>query len=173
IEYKKTPNLIGYSPLLASNNDPQNSGDLMEGFEFGYELLDKTEEEHHRQHSSVMEGENFWPAGPSGFRESALRYYHAALRLAKTLFPLFALALDLPGDFFDDKTQHSAALMKLLHYPPQMGQVDERIMGIGAHTDWECFTILWQEPEIQALQVLNNNKEWIMAPPIPGTLVIK
>jgi len=35
-----------------------------------------------------------------------------------------------------------------------------------------CFTILWQEPGIQALQVLNADKQWINAPPIPGTLVI-
>ena len=37
----------------------------------------------------------------------------------------------------------------------------------------QCFTILWQEPEIQALQVLNAEQQWIDAPPIPGTLVIK
>ena len=37
----------------------------------------------------------------------------------------------------------------------------------------QVFTILWQEPGIQALQVLNSDKKWIQAPPIPGTLVIK
>lgn len=37
----------------------------------------------------------------------------------------------------------------------------------------QCFTILWQEPGIQALQVLNKEKQWVDAPPIPGTLVIK
>jgi hypothetical protein len=37
----------------------------------------------------------------------------------------------------------------------------------------QCFTILWQEPGKQALQVLNSNQEWIDVPPIPGTLVIK
>ena len=37
----------------------------------------------------------------------------------------------------------------------------------------QCFTILWQQPEIQALQVLNSKKQWINATPIPGTLVIK
>jgi len=62
--------------------------------------------------------------------------------------------------------------MRTLHYPPQEGVVTERILGIGAHSDWECFTILWQEPGIQALQVLNSQKEWINAPPIPGTFVV-
>ena len=30
---------------------------------------------------------------------------HAAVRLGKYLFPLFALALDLPEDFFDGKVR--------------------------------------------------------------------
>ena len=37
----------------------------------------------------------------------------------------------------------------------------------------QCFTILWQQPGIQALQVRNTCDEWVDAPPIPGTLVIK
>ena len=60
---------------------------------------------------------------------------HAAVRLGRNLFPLFAAALDLPEDFFDDKTKHSAALMRVLHYPPQTGPVDDRVVGIGAHTE--------------------------------------
>jgi isopenicillin N synthase-like dioxygenase len=37
----------------------------------------------------------------------------------------------------------------------------------------QCFTILWQEPGIQALQVLNpETRKWINAPPKPGTLVV-
>ncbi|EEB91799.1 hypothetical protein MPER_09787 [Moniliophthora perniciosa FA553] len=62
--------------------------------------------------------------------------------------------------------------MRILHYPNQESSIDDGVLGIGAHTDWECFTILWQEPGIQALQVLNAQKEWIDAPPIPGTFVV-
>lgn len=67
------------------------------------------------------------------------------------MFPLFALALELPEDYFQDKaspqditmfrlliftqTKHSAAIMGVQHYPPQTGQVDDRVMGIGAHTE--------------------------------------
>lgn len=32
---------------------------------------------------------------------------HAAVELGKKLFPLFALALNLPEDFFDDKVRDS------------------------------------------------------------------
>ncbi len=76
---------------------------------------------------------------------------HAAVALGRKLFPLFALALNLPEDFFDDKvtqnvsdlstpdqkpqTKNAAALMRVLHYPPQSGPVDNRTVGIGAHTE--------------------------------------
>jgi len=172
IENKKTPNFKGYSPLLSGNNNPENAGDLQEGFEFGYEPLDSTDYLASRESDGAMAGANVWPSSLPQFREAALTYYHAAVNLGKLLFPLFALALDLPENFFDGKTMNSAALIKFLHYPPQTGPVDDRVIGIGAHTDWECFTILWQEPGIQALQVLNTDQRWINAPPIPGTLVI-
>ncbi|KAH0586038.1 putative iron/ascorbate oxidoreductase [Termitomyces sp. J132] len=171
LENHKTPNFKGYSPLLSGNNNPDNAGDLQEGFEFGWEPIDPLTARDDED-SETMSGANVWPLELPELRRKALKYYHAAVNLGKSLFPLFALALNLPSTFFDDKTQNSAALMKLLHYPPQTGAFDERVIGIGAHTDWECFTILWQEPNIQALQVLNSEKQWVSAPPIPGTLVI-
>ncbi|KAK0222154.1 hypothetical protein IW262DRAFT_960185 [Armillaria fumosa] len=173
IENKKSPNFKGYSPLLSGNNDPDNDGDLQEGFEFGLEPVEpQPQGQDESSDDGVMAGANIWPSQLPEFRRAALQYYHDAVNLGKKLFPLFALALELPANFFEDKTRHSAALMRMLHYPPQTGPVDGRVLGIGAHTDWECFTILWQEPGIQALQVLNSNKEWIDAPPIPGTMVI-
>jgi len=62
--------------------------------------------------------------------------------------------------------------MKLVHYPPQTGPFDERSIGLGAHTDWQFITILLQQPGVQALQVLNPDKQWVNAPPIPGSLLI-
>jgi len=50
-----------------------------------------------------MAGANVWPSDLPGFRLAVLKYYHAAVNLGKLLFPLFALALYLPEDFFDDK----------------------------------------------------------------------
>ncbi|KAF8895248.1 2OG-Fe-II oxygenase [Infundibulicybe gibba] len=178
LENRKTSNYMGYSPLLSGNNNPENAGDLQEGFEFGWEALGEPEDNKVHDNATVqkgvMAGKNVWPAAMPGFRGAVLQYYHAAVHLGKLLFPLFALALDLPENYFDDK----ATLMKLLHYPPQIGQVDDRIIGIdrGAAVHKkiiiQCFTILWQEPGIQALQVLNSDGRWIDAPPIPGTFVI-
>ncbi|KAG2101501.1 hypothetical protein BD769DRAFT_1676771 [Suillus cothurnatus] len=163
LNHESVTNFRGYIPLLDSNIEPGNKGDLHEGFQIGWEA---------KAHDGAMAGANVWPERPKEYREAMLKYYHAAVALGKILFPLFALSLDLPERYFDDKTKNSAAIMNVLYYPPQTGPADDRIVGIGAHTDFECFTILWQQPEIQALQVLNSQKQWIKAPPIDGTLLI-
>jgi isopenicillin N synthase-like dioxygenase len=62
-------------------------------------------------------------------------------------------------------------MLRINSYPPQAVKSDGRQIGIGAHTDYECFTILAQQPGITALQVWNG-REWIKAPPIPGTFVV-
>ncbi|KAH9829285.1 uncharacterized protein C8Q71DRAFT_890996 [Rhodofomes roseus] len=142
----------------------------------------------------TVAGANVWLQEPARFREAALTYYHAAEELGKKLFRLFALALEILEDYFDDKTKNSAALMPVLHYPPQTGPVDDRVrlttvtpnaqLGGQCGRDapsyllidviyaLQCFTILWQEPATQGLQVLNKEKQWIDAPPLQGTLVI-
>ncbi|PCH40438.1 Clavaminate synthase-like protein [Wolfiporia cocos MD-104 SS10] len=167
LDIHKTSNFKGYTALLGENTNPENRGDLHEGFDLGWEDMSG------RGHSDngAMTGQNVWPDGLPDFREACLDYYHAAVDLGKLLFPLFALALNLPENFFDGKTTKPAAIMRLLYYPSQTGDVDDRIEGIGAHTDYECFTILWQD-RVQALQVLNNDGKWIDAIPIPGTLVV-
>ncbi|KAI5988350.1 hypothetical protein EDD15DRAFT_2463559 [Pisolithus albus] len=170
--HREVGNFRGYEPVLDSNADPANRGDLHEGFEIGWEELVLKENDEKRANAGAMAGTNVWPSEPAEFRETCLNYYHAAIGVGKVLFRLFALALDLPETYFDDKTRNSAAAMRFLHYPPQTGPEDDGIVGIGAHSDFECFTILWQEPDIQALQLLNSEKKWVAAPAIPGTLVV-
>lgn len=41
----------------------------------------------------------------------------------------------------------------------------------GAHSDYGSLTLLFQE-DVEGLEVLNTQGEWITAPTIPGTIVI-
>ncbi|KIY62182.1 Clavaminate synthase-like protein [Cylindrobasidium torrendii FP15055 ss-10] len=172
LDIHKTANYKGYTALLGENTDPTGKGDMHEGFDIGWDAGSGGESS---ATGHDMAGGNVWPDLPDdSFKDPVLQYYHAAVELGQRLFPLFALALDLPENFFEDKTTKPAAIMRLLHYPPQNATPeteDGTVIGIGAHTDYECFTILWQD-KIPALQVMNTEKRWIDAVPIPGTFVV-
>jgi isopenicillin N synthase-like dioxygenase len=44
-------------------------------------------------------------------------------------------------------------------------------VSIGSHTDFQLFTILWQDTA-GGLQVLNRDGQWINAKPVEGTFVV-
>lgn len=112
-------------------------------------------------------GANVWPALP-GFREAVAAYYAAVFALGRTLLHGFALGLGLPESFFDQFVTAPPSQLRMLHYPPNPGA--EVTVGIGAHTDYECFTILL--PTSPGLEVMNGAGEWIDAPPQPGAFVV-
>ncbi|WWD17723.1 hypothetical protein CI109_102164 [Kwoniella shandongensis] len=176
---KSGGNFRGYMGLLTENNDPKNKGDMHEAFNMGLDpSIDPSSFEDAGKDGEIKHGENLWPEkkdwqGAEEFKKANLDYYSAVLGLGQSLFPLFALALNLPETFFDDKIKHPAAIMRILFYPG-LGEreVDELTPGIGAHTDFECFTILRQDDVPAALQVQNRKGQWIDAPYIPDTFVI-
>ncbi|KIM64761.1 hypothetical protein SCLCIDRAFT_114441, partial [Scleroderma citrinum Foug A] len=127
--HRRIENFQRYAPFLDSNTDPFNRGDLLEGFAAGWEEL-------------ALE-ENDETSGNNDHLVTIPRQVytsrHTARAVGKVLYRLFALDLDLPETYFDDK----------------------------------YVTILWQEPDIQALQVLSPERQWINVTPIPGTWVVK
>ena len=90
----------------------------------------------HSAMSSTQTSGNVWPSADDlpEFRPTLQRAYSEIMALGQRLFPLFALALDLPEQYFADKLQHPGSAMRVLHYPPQFGPVDTKEIGIGAHT---------------------------------------
>ncbi|BCK77224.1 2OG-Fe(II) oxygenase [Acetobacter aceti NRIC 0242] len=138
--------------------------DHKEAFDIGYEVpadnpLVKA--------GTPLLGPNNWPTIPH-FRERAEAYYRAVFDLGRTLFRGFALALGLPEDAFDDKANFPPSKLRMIHYPYDGDAQDAP--GIGAHTDYECFTILLADAP--GLEVMNGNGDWIDAPPIPGAFVV-
>jgi isopenicillin N synthase-like dioxygenase len=92
------------------------------------------------------------------------------LQLSRRMTRIFALALHLPEDAFDEYIKHPEAGMRVIHYPQQEAPPEDQ-HGIHAHTDFECFTTVTQD-ENAGLEVLSKSGEWIKAPPIPGAFVI-
>ena len=165
---KNSPVHRGYFPLFEENTDPTLTADLKEGFDIGRDLGPDTPEV---RRGLPLHGANQWPENAVSFRATAEQYFAAMRALATTVMRGFAIALDLPPDWFVDKTDRPLAQLRLLHYPPQTGHVESQTMGCGAHTDYGCLTILAQDSN-GGLQVCNTAGEWIAAPPIPGAFVV-
>lgn len=95
------------------------------------------------------------------------------MKLARRLVRVFALALDLPEEYFDSLTTYPGSDGVFNYYPGVLGAqaaLDEDI-GLGSHTDLQCFTLLWQD-SLGGLQVLTKDGQWIKASPVPETFVV-
>jgi len=114
-----------------------------------------------------MVGPNQWPDLP-GMADTVNRYYDAVLAFGKVLLRGFALALGEPADRFDGLVTKAPSQLRLIHYPYDPNATDS--LGIGAHTDFEVFTLL--KPTKPGLEVLNGAGEWIDAPPMEDAFVV-
>jgi isopenicillin N synthase-like dioxygenase len=97
------------------------------------------------------------------------------LGLARHLFRLFALSLDLPETFFDSMTTHPGGIARLLYYPPpqrsQPALSSEEHIGLGAHSDYECFTLLLTSTT-PGLEILKPSGRWHIATYEPDAFIV-
>ncbi|KAI5477351.1 hypothetical protein MNV49_006493 [Pseudohyphozyma bogoriensis] len=166
VDMSKSTSFKGYLPLGGEQVDPDSRGDLHESFDIGTDSQFSKE--------SANSGNQYPPEEDlPGFREAIESGWNEIMALGQRLFPMFALALGLEENYFEDKLTNPGSVMRILSYPSQAqeGPIDPKELGIGAHSDYECFTILCQD-DVPALQVLNAAGEWIHATPIPGTFVV-
>ena len=119
---------------------------------------------------NIMLVPNQWPDWMPGFKEGVQDYYAAVTATGHKLFEAFAMALGLPDDFFLKLVSKAPSQLRLLHYPPNDLPMNNTNLGIVAHSDFECFTILNQTAP--GLQVMNAADEWVAAPPIEGTFIV-
>lgn len=70
MDIHKSDNFKGYTALLGENTNPENNGDLHEGFDLGWEEMSGTT----RMDDGAMTGQNVWPDNLPGFREAVLAY---------------------------------------------------------------------------------------------------
>lgn len=112
-------------------------------------------------------GPNLWPDMP-GFREDVRAYYREVTGIGRRLFSAFALALGLEENHFDPLLRHPPSQLRMIRYPFDPGAEDRP--GIGAHTDYECFTLLFATAP--GLQIVDKQGEWVDVPLIEGTMIM-
>jgi isopenicillin N synthase-like dioxygenase len=118
--------------------------------------------------------ENIWPDEPAHFRAGVEAWFTEAGAFARRLTRLFALALNLPEDYFVPYEDHSVDVLRLNHYALPHGpiELEPGQMGMGAHTDFGMVTVLWADPVSPGLQVQGAEGSWIDVTPQPHALLV-
>lgn len=159
----------GYEPLKAQTLQAGQPPDLKEGMYIGVEL---PESDPRVQARKFNHGPNQWPADMPGFRETMDEYFGAMLSLGRRLMRALALSLDLDERYFNEFLTGATSTLRPLHYPPQPSNTFPGEKGCGEHTDFGSLTLLLQD-DTGGLQVWDaQQKNWIDAPPVPGTFVV-
>jgi isopenicillin N synthase-like dioxygenase len=158
----------GYVPFAQTTQPGRKRADLKESFNFAFPFpQDDPEVEAGRS----LIGVNQWPPGEAAWREVAERYYRETFELGQRVLEGFAIALDMPRDFFRQLYRRPLVRARLIHYPPQPTGEDDDQFGAAEHTDYGTITLLWQD-DVGGLQVKNRAGQWVDAPSIDGTFVV-
>jgi isopenicillin N synthase-like dioxygenase len=115
-------------------------------------------------------GTNIWPDDLPGFREIVVAYCSALEALAKKLVPLYAVALDLPADYFDAAFAEPQYTLRMTHYP-FVEVLAENEFGIAPHSDTSFLTLLAQNT-VPGLSLLTRDGRWIDAPALDGHFLV-
>ncbi|MEE9453258.1 MAG: 2-oxoglutarate and iron-dependent oxygenase domain-containing protein [Paracoccaceae bacterium] len=142
----------GYSGLLEENafaymGEKGKPSDYVEKFSTGRLILDDSQP---------------LPFPKTGvaksFRQDVKTYYQACEQLSVILTRLFALALELPEDFFASKTDRSNDSLRLQTYPGFSHDFANR-QGMAEHTDGTLMTILTDTSP--GIEVKLASGEWV------------
>lgn len=155
---------------LAAKEGEEAPPDLREYFMIGQ--VDRDDPVFRTDAARAFHHENRWPAEPTEFAALGTAYYRAIARLGADLMRLFALALDLPEEWFGDKIDHHFSIVSSIYYPAQTTPPLPGQLRAGAHTDYGSLTILAPTAAPGGLQVRTLAGEWVDVPYVPGAFVI-
>jgi isopenicillin N synthase-like dioxygenase len=160
-----SPNHRGYVPFTEKGDYPDEKNRNYEAFDMG---LDLPADDPAVSAGKLMLGPNVWPDVP-GFRTVVGGYYDRVASLGLRICGLLELHLGLPEGAITRQMSKPISQLRLLHYVRNARTRDVTSVNMGAHTDYECLTLLHTGNE--GLQVLGLNDRWIDVPVDPAALV--
>ena len=123
-----------------------------------------------------------WPTGDElpGFKATMLAFERANRALGMKVLSCFALKLGFRPDFFtechDPQSGEYQSTLRLLHYLPMVDAKPADFTGwrAGAHTDFDCLTLLHQRSGQGGLQLCPGKElaefAWTDVEPLPGVV---
>ncbi|MDB4836960.1 isopenicillin N synthase family oxygenase [Marinomonas sp.] len=124
---------------------------------------------------------NLWPSETElpKFQANTLTFEKQCWSVGMKVLSCFADKLGFERNFFtqahDPKKEDYQSTLRLLHYFPTEGVTEQgNIWRAGAHTDFDCLTLLFQHAGHGGLQVCPgmeaNTQRWTNIPPLPNVI---
>jgi isopenicillin N synthase-like dioxygenase len=155
---------------LSYSLDRPDTVDLKEFFAIG--PIDVGDDEYyHRPAAYPAFARNLWPARPVDLRPTFETYYRAVEGVGFLLMRIFAVALDLPEDFFRDKVDRHISGIRVINYPAQPEAPRPGQLRAGAHSDFGAVTILKADDAPGGLQVKNRADDWVDVVPVADSFI--
>lgn len=113
---------------------------------------------------------NVWPTEVPQFETKAKELYAALDKLGAKVLSALALYMDLPENYFADKTDFGNSILRPIHYPP-ITTDDIPNVRAGAHEDINLITLL-VGASAAGLEVKSHDDEWVPFTADEDTIVV-
>lgn len=166
----------GYTPMgaegLALSLDDETPPDIKESFSMG-PFAHPYDEHHFGPDGARYFAPNMWPDRPERMRTIWERYYAEMERLSADLMRIFAVALGMPENTFQDKIDKHITNFSVIRYPGQEDiEPSANQLRAGAHTDYGSLTIVQTNTDVGGLEVMTKENKWEGVPWIPNTFAV-
>ena len=138
---------LGYSMVGDENVDPTAPKDLKESFNY----------------NNTRMSEHLWPKELPGFKATALQSIDVADKLTLRILSRFDEILKC-GTTLVDAHMKPFNTTRVIHYPAVTGELEDRQMRIGEHSDYGTITLLWQINDVPGLEVQDLEGTWHAVP---------
>lgn len=161
-----SPNHRGYVPFSEKGDYTDEVNRNYEAFDLA---LDLPCDDPDFLAGNRMLGPNVWPK-LQGFKQNVARYYAHISEVGRLVASALELYLDLPEGAMTDHMRKPISQLRLLHYVCKSSMTAQSTVNMGAHTDYECLTLL--HTRNPGLQVMTQDSSWIDVPVDPAALVV-
>jgi isopenicillin N synthase-like dioxygenase len=162
----KSSNHRGYVPFTEKGDYPDEVHRSYEAFDMGLDL--PADDPDYLAGNRVL-GPNVWPE-LAGFQDVVAQYYAKVSALGRLICTALEAHLELPHGAMTNHMSKPISQLRLLHYVRQAATKDHKSVNMGAHTDYECLTLL--HTRNKGLQVMTQEDTWIDVPVDPDALVV-
>ncbi|MDG5499975.1 2OG-Fe(II) oxygenase family protein [Marinobacter sp. BGYM27] len=153
--------------FFALDQDTKGRFPLKQGLNAGWEFMSQvrpstgTADQKESYQATLPHMDDLWPGQTTlpEFQRIILNFEHSAWQVGMAILSCFADKLGFERDFFtrahDRSSPEYQSTLRLLHYLPMAddAQAEPGIWRAGAHTDFDCLTMVFQKEGQGGLQV--------------------